>query len=122
MKFKKPLLIVAIVLDVAITIALFVISIIMLAKTAQTETTADIDGNTFIGYLQLHTTFYLWVFVVPLFVLLALNIVGLVIYVRRTTKKEPVKVDDLSDEQKEALRKELLKELAGENNKEDKQE
>ena len=52
---------------------------------------------------------------VPLFILLALNIVGLVIYVKKTSKKEPAKLDDLSDEQKEALRQELLKDLQGGN-------
>lgn len=113
MKYKKPLLIALITVDVAITVFLFIISIIMLAKTATTQSRADIDPNTFIGYLQLHTTFYLWVFVVPLFVLLAANIIGLVIYVRRSAKKEPVKVNDLTDEQKEELRKELLKDLTG---------
>ena len=45
--------------------------------------------------------------------LLAANIVGLVIYVRKTSKKEPTKLDDLSEEQKEALRQELLKDLQG---------
>ena len=32
-------------------------------------------------------------------------------YVKKQTKKEPVQVNDLSEEQKEALRKELLKDL-----------
>jgi hypothetical protein len=35
------------------------------------------------------------------------------LYVRKTTKKEPAKLDDLSEEQKEALRQELLKDLQG---------
>ena len=46
---------------------------------------------------------------------LAGNIVALVIYVRKSTKKEPIKVDDLSAEQKEALRKQLLEDLNSEN-------
>ena len=112
MKFKKPLFIALVSLDVAITVFYLVVSIIMLSATATTKL-EDVDPNTFIGYLQLHTTFYLWVFVVPLFVLLAANIVGLVIYVRKTTKQEPVKVDDLTDEQKAELRKQLLEELGG---------
>ena len=87
----------------------------MLAETVG-KTPAEIAANAnngLIGYLQNHTTFYGLVFVVPLFVLLAGNIVGLVIYVRKTTKSEPTQLDDLSDEQKEALRQELLKDLMG---------
>ena len=87
----------------------------MLASTVG-KTPAEIIANAdngLIGYLQNHTTFYGLVFVVPLFLLLAGNIVGLVIYVRKTTKSEPTQLDDLSAEQKEALRQELLKDLMG---------
>ena len=113
MKNKKPLWITLIALDVAITVFLFVVSIIMLAETVG-KTPAEIQANDgFIGYLQNHTTFYLLVFVVPLFVLLAANIVALVIYVRKNAKREgPVQMNDLSEEQKEALRQELLKDLS----------
>ena len=72
-----------------------------------------------IKYLLQNRTIYGVFFVIPLFLLLAVNIVGLVIYVRKTTKKEPAKLEDLSDEQKEALRQELLKDLQGENKKEE---
>ena len=115
MKNKKPLFIAIIALDLALTVFFLVISIIMLAETVG-KTPAEIAANAnngLIGYLQNHTTFYGLVFVVPLFVLLAGNIVGLVIYVRKTTKSEPTQLDDLSDEQKEALRQELLKDLMG---------
>ena len=116
-KYKKPLFIGLVSLDVAITIFLFVLSIIMLANAGKT----DIERKAmtgFVGWLvNLDPLVYGLAFVVPLFVLLVANIVGLVIYVRRTTKKEPVKVTDLSDEQKEALKKELLKDL---NNSEEK--
>lgn len=116
-KYKKPLFIGLVSLDVAITIFLFVLSIIMLANAGKT----DIERKAmtgFVGWLvNLDPLVYGLAFVVPLFVLLVANIVGLVIYVRKTTKKEPVKVTDLSDEQKEALKKELLKDL---NNSEEK--
>ena len=110
-KYKKPLLIGLVSLDVAITIFLFVLSIIMLANANTPE--AERKAMTgFIGWLiNLDPLVYGLAFVVPLFVLLVANIVGLVIYVRKTTKKEPVKVADLSDEQKEALKKELLNDL-----------
>ena len=110
-KAKKPLLIVLIALDLAITIFLLVLSIIMLVSTAG-KTKAQIQEATgFIGFLQTHPQVYGFGFVVPLFLLLAANIIGLVIYVRKSAKKEPVKVNDLTEEQKEALRKELLNDL-----------
>lgn len=87
----------------------------MLAETVG-KTPAEIAANAnngLIGYLQNHTTVYGLGFVVPLFVILAANIIGLVIYVRKTSKSEPTQLDDLSEEQKEALRQELLKDLMG---------
>lgn len=113
-----------IAIDVGLTLFFFVIHIIMLAQTVgktSAEILANAEKNGFIGYLQTHTTFYLWLFVIPLFVILAGNIVGLVLYVRKSTKKEQVKVDNLTDEQREALKRELLQDLAGEQ-KEDKKE
>ena len=111
MKNKKVLWISLIALDVAITIFMFVIHIIMLAKTVGGNGTLESE-KTMIGWLQRNLTAYLWIFVIPLFVILAGNIVGLVLYVKKSAKKEAVKVDNLSDEQKEALRKELLEELS----------
>ena len=113
---KKPLkvlIIAGIALDVAITVFLFVVSIIMLAKTAGKSANEIQNATGFIGYLQNHPLVYGLAFVVPLFVLLAGNIIGLVIYVKRSSQNKPVQVNDLSDEQKEALRQELLKELQG---------
>ena len=111
MKNKKPLFIALIALDVIITIFLFTISIIMLANVS--KTTAEREEMTgFVGWLiRLEPWKYGVFFVVPLFILLAGNIIGLVFYVRKTTKKEPVKVQDLSEAQKAALRAELLKDL-----------
>ena len=111
MNKKKVLFIVGVSLDVAITIFLFVLSIIMLANAGKT----DVERAAMTGFVGWLVNLEPWVygvsFVVPLFVLLAANVVGLVIYVRANTKKEPVKVSDLSDEQKEALKKELLNDL-----------
>lgn len=111
MKNKKWLWISLIALDVAITVFLFVIHILMLAYTVGRNGVTQ-DPKTLIGFLQNNLTLYLWAFVVPLFVILAANIVGLVFYVRNQTKKEQVKVDTLTEEQKEALKKELLAELS----------
>ena len=115
MKNKKPLFIAIIALDLALTIFFLVISIIMLAETVG-KTPAEIAANAqngLIGYLQNNTTVYFFGFVLPLFVLLAANIIGLVIFVKKTSKSEPAQLSDLSDEQKEALRQELLKDLMG---------
>ena len=122
-KYKKPLLISIVVLDFAITVFLFVVSIIMiatLAKYKNNPSTAAANSGGMIKFFIQNTTAFLWMVVIPLFVLLAANIIGLVIYVRKSSKKEPAKLDDLSDEQKEALRQELLKDLqsSGEEKKE----
>ena len=114
-KYSKPLLIVGISLDVAVTVFLFVISIIMLVMLGKygDSKEAAIHAKGLILFLLENTNIYFWAFVFPLFILLAGNIVGLVVYVKKTSEKEnaPTKLDDLSDEQKEALRQELLKDL-----------
>ena len=113
MKNKKVLWITLISLDVVITIFLFVMHIIMLANVVN-KTQQEVQSLTgLIGYLanKPGLNVYLGAFVIPTFVILAANIVGLVIYVRKTTKKKAVTVNDLSEEEKEALKKELLKDL-----------
>jgi len=117
-KYKKPLFITLIALDFAITVFLFVISIIMLVKMGTHKNNpqaAAAASGPMIAFLIKHPTVFLCACVIPLFVLLAANIIGLVIFVRKTSKKQPAKLDDLSEEQKEALRQELLKDL--QNNK-----
>ena len=113
--YKKPLFIGLIALDIAITIFLFVISIIVLVTMAGSQNLNEaIDKSSgLIKFLLQNRTLYGVLFVIPLFVILAANIIGLVFYVRKTSKKEPAKLEDLSDEQKEALRQELLKDLQG---------
>ena len=115
---KKPLIIAGLVLDVGVTIFLFVISILILAKVIPAATLNEAINNSqrmpLIHYLLQNPTVYLVAFVIPLFVLLAGNVIGLIIYVKKTSNKQPAQLDDLSDEQKEALRQELLKDLQGE--------
>ncbi len=126
MKNKKPLIIALVAIDVVITITLLVISIVMLANTVGKSAAEILNAKGFIGYLQNHTTFYFCLFVLPLFILLAANIIGLVIYVKKTTQTEQVKVSDLSEQQKAELMKQLqsdlLKQAAGEKKEETKQE
>lgn len=131
-KSTKYLIIAGVAVDVAITIFLFVISIIMLAMLGKYGDAKQAAANAqgLILYLLKNTNVYFWAFVFPLFVLLAGNIVGLVFYVKKTSakeaKSEQANLSDLSDEQKEALKAELLKDLMKEkgvepesNNKED---
>ena len=120
-KTTKALIIAGIAVDVAVTIFLFVISIIMLALIGKyTIKYAPEHASGLILYLLNNTNVYFWGFVFPLFVLLAANIVGLVIYVKKTSAKEaPAKLDDLSEAQKEALRQELLRDLMKDQAKEE---
>lgn len=111
-KSKKILWITLIAIDVIITGFLFVLSIIMLANVPQTEAERQAMPGL-IGILANNGTLYLWTCVIPLFVLLAANIIGLVIYVRKTTKKEPVRAADLTPEQKAELLRQLSQDLNG---------
>lgn len=113
-KTKKILIFTGLGIDVAITISLFVIAIIMLATMPASRIAAHeaIEKNgPFIGYMQQHPTVYFWSCVFPLILLLVANIVILVLFVRTLGKKKQMAVEDLNEEQKAALRAELLKEL-----------
>ena len=116
-KSTKILIIAGVAVDVAVTVFLFVISLIMLVTLGKYGDAKQAIANTQPGlklFLLQNTNVYFWAFVFPLFVLLAGNIVGLVFYVKKTSDKaEPAKLSDLSEEQKEALRQELLKDLQG---------
>ncbi len=117
---KKPLIIAGLVLDVGVTVFLFVISILILAKVIPAATLNEAINSSndmpLIKYLLKNPTIYLVAFVIPLFVLLAGNVVGLIIYVKKTSGKQPAQLDDLTEEQKEALRQELLKDLGNKDN------
>ena len=118
---KKGLLIGGIVLDVGITVFLLVVSIIMLATMpangVEMQKAIEMNGP-FIGYLQQNPTVYLFTCVVPLFLLLGVNVVGLVMYIKKAGKTKAT-LAELSDEQKDALKAELLKDLT-ESKKEEK--
>ncbi len=122
MKNKKPLIIALVAIDVIITITLLVISIVMLVNTVGKSAADILNAKGFIGYLQNHTTFYFCLFVLPLFILLAANIIGLVVYVKKTTQTEQVKVSDLSEQQKAELMKQLQSDLLKQATEEKKEE
>lgn len=113
MKNKKPLFIALIALDLAVTLFFLVLSIIVLASTFNKRAIEIQQMTGLIGYFAKNPLVYGLTCVLPSFALLVGNIIALVVYVRKTTKREPVKVNELSEEQKEALRQELLKELQG---------
>ena len=116
-KAKKILLFTGIGIDVALTLFLFVIAIIMIITMPGNRITmaeAVEKNGPFIGYLQQHPTVYFWSCVFPLILLLIANLVILVLFVRALAKKKQMAVEDLSEEQKAALRAELLKELQAE--------
>ena len=114
MKNKKILWICLAALDVAIVGFLFVIHIIMLANIigkSAAEVHELAKGTGLVAYLAGHLSVYGFAFVLPLFLVLAANIVGLVFYLKRNLKRGKVTAADLSEEEKEALKKELLKDL-----------
>ncbi|MCQ2793644.1 MAG: hypothetical protein MJ221_04490 [Bacilli bacterium] len=114
-KAKKILFFSGLSLDVAIMVFLLTVSIVMLATMPDTilaqhpEWVIEKNGP-FIGFLQTNPTLYLCTCVIPLIVLLVVNIIGLVVYVKKAGKKKAM-LADLSEEQKAALREELLKEM-----------
>lgn len=114
-KTKKVLVFVGIGLDVAATVFLLTVAIIMIATLPEhifkehPEWVIQQNGP-FIGNLQLNPTLYFCSCVLPLIILLILNIVGVIFYVKKAGKKKAM-LADLSEEQKAALREELLKEM-----------
>ena len=114
MKNKKVLWIILGCLDVAIVGFLFVVHIIMLANVIGKSPAAVQEmakGTGLIPFLAGHLAVYGFAFVLPLFLILAANIVGLVLYLKKNLKRGKVTAADLSEEEKEALKKELLKDL-----------
>lgn len=118
-KSKKALWISLISVDAALTVFLFVVSIIMLATMPNTTQRKIIESRgpqNMIEYFQLNPLVYFFVGVLPLILLLIANIIGLVVYIRKLTAKKQAALSDLSEEEKAALKAELLKDL----NQEDK--
>ena len=111
-KTKKILLIAGIGVDVALTIFLFVLSIVLLANMPANS--FDIQNKPeFLRFFYDSEWHIPVMIVVPLFVLLALNIFALFMYVKKTSAQKKVKLNELSEAEKEALRRELMKDLAG---------
>ena len=116
-KAKKAFIISGIALDVLVTIFLFVLSLIIIIKMPATKAEAML-AEGFIGWFQQAPIRIIFIVVLPLALLLAINIFITFKYLRGSgsPKKKPVSLNDLSDEEKEALRKKILQEMLEENN------
>lgn len=115
MKNKKPLYIALLSLDAVLTIGLAIFNLVMMINTIGKSAAELLGGEGLIGYLQQNPTVYLLAFVLPLFLLLAGNIIGLVLYVRKSTAKEQQRqvksIDDLTPEELAAIKAELNKDV-----------
>ena len=108
MKKNKIWFYALIAIDIALTIFLLVVSVIMFVKSFNKSVISDEEAKTFIGWLQLHPGFFLGLFVIPLFVLLIGNVVGLALFIKKASAKEKVKLENLSEEDKAKLLQEMI--------------
>lgn len=111
-KTKKILFIALFAVDIAITVFLFVVSILLLVNMPANIVEAA-NKPEFYKFFYNNEWAIPVIVVVPLFVLLGLNIFALFMYVKKTSANKKVKLNELSDAEKEALRKELMRDLAG---------
>ena len=112
-KAKKALIITGIALDILLTIALFVFSIVILVNMPDSKW-ESLPEDTFLGYFQHNPIMILLCDVLPLALLLIANISLAIWYVKKTGKKEEkkqVSLNDLSEEEKAALKQKILQEM-----------
>ena len=116
-KAKKILIISGITVDILITILLLVFSIILLVNMPKTKYDVQ-DPSTFIGWFEAEPIRILLVDVLPLSILLVVNFGVTIWYIRKTGKKEEkqVSLNDLSEEEKAALKQKILQEMMQESN------
>lgn len=114
-KTKKVLIIAGLALDMLVTIALFVFSIVIIANMPDPYIKSSLDTSTLLGWFQYDPIRILLLDVLPLALLLAVNLVITFTYIKKTSpkkeEKKQVTLNDLSDEEKEALRKKILQEM-----------
>ena len=112
-KTKKALIIAGLALDVLVTIGLFVFSVVILVKMPDSRF-ESLPEDTFLGYFQHNPMMILIVDVLPLTALLVLNISLAIWYIKKTGKKEEkkqVSLNDLTEEEKAALKQKILQEM-----------
>lgn len=120
-KVKKALIITGFALDILVTILLFVFSIIILVNMpSRGELDLGlIDDSTLLGWFQVEPLRILLIIVLPLVLLLVINVSLTVWYIKKTGNKEEKKslsLNDLSDEEKAALKQKILQEMMQESN------
>ena len=117
-KVKKALLIAGIILDVLITVALLVFSSVIIKNIPDSRFESQPE-NTFIGFFQHNPVMILICDVLPLALLLVLNVSIAIWYIKKTGNKEEkksVSLNDLTDEEKAALKQKILQEMMQESN------
>ncbi len=118
-KAKKALIIAGIAADVLITIALTVFSIVILVNMPDSRF-ESLPEDTFLGYFQHNPIMILICDVLPLTLLLVVNISLAIWYIKKTGKKQEerkqVSLNDLTDEEKAALKQKILQEMMQESN------
>jgi hypothetical protein len=112
-KSKKILLIFGLSLDVLVTILLFVFSIIILVKmpTPIQVRSGDVDYSGLIGWFQKEPIRILLLIALPLAILLVLNVSATLWYLKKTGVKKKLTINDLTDEEKAALKQKILQEM-----------
>ena len=109
---KKGLIIAGLICDVLVTVGLFILSIYLITKIP--DAVNDVSAETFYGWFMIKPTRILLIVVLPLALLLGLNVFVTIKFMKSGSDKKKVTIDDLSDDDKEALKKKILEELASE--------
>lgn len=105
--------------DIALTIFFLVVSVVMIATMpSDADRVAGNFQNNFIGWFQQNPNFFLFIVVIPLIILFVVNVFVLTMYVKKSSEKKKVALNDLSDEDKAKLREALMKDLTGGDKKE----
>jgi len=117
-KTKKMLFILGFVADAIVTVLLFVFSIVILVHLPKSKYDYA-DPSTLLGWFQADAMRILFLVVLPLSALLVLNVSLTIWYIKKTGKKEEkkqVSLNDLSDEEKAALKQKILQEMMQQSN------
>ena len=112
-KAKKALIIAGVAVDILVTVALFVFSIVILVNMPDSKFDS-LPADTFLGYFQHKPEMILICDVLPLALLLVANVCLVIWYIKKTGKKEEkkqVSLNDLSEEEKAALKQKILQEM-----------
>ena len=105
MKKKNPIVVFLLVLDLIVTLALMVFNVgILVCVFGKTADQLAALGEPIRYIVYTNPVVYLIGFALPMVATLVLNFI---IFARYFHKKAPIKVEDLTDEEKEALRQQL---------------